>query len=260
MKTCLVLTTALCLLLFACNKSTSTNNNPNPPATAHLLQKIISTHSVNNEKDTVYYYYDTNNRLIKIVSRLSSTTGPYVDSTVFSRNSSGVITGIQALHFPYNVTLAYNATSNQYLYRLGSSDSVAYTYANGKISSLIDYQKSSGVYTPYNKRCFLYDSNGNLSRDSSYNWSSNWIYAFIKASTFDNKVSPLPQNYEMLLKDFDETNDFGPNNTTSESHHSFISNSDLLKTISYTYNSDNTPATATGSEGSDTWTSTYYYY
>jgi len=183
-----------------------------------LLNMVIDS-NMNGDgcKDTTYYTYNSNNRLIKVVYDQNwkvNTTAIYHQETVFSvvRAASGIITNFDTNNSDYGISnYSFDPIANHYTYRIRTSgllnnnvDSIIYTYTGDNITQLISYSKSSsqGVYSLSWKNLISYDASGNPSQSSSYQYNvlnSTWQQIEIGALTFDTNVNPLILNDEWIF-------------------------------------------------------------
>lgn len=181
------------------------------------------------------------------------------------RNSSGVLTRMviiadglfqQGVVDSITTNLFYNSGSSQYTHsRIDAtisgvpvSDSSAYTYSGGKITSVTSYSKLAipGMsYQPYAKSDYTY-SGSNVSSVKSYDYSAVGTLTLSNTVnyTYDTKVNAITLGAEGVLLSFPTM--VGDNNVTKEDDiDPGPPPSTSSYTSTYTYTSFNKPAGGT---------------
>ncbi len=232
MKTTLKLTLLIALfaLLNTCKKSGSTDTPAPTTKLKYLTQQTLVDSNVTGTRTTVTNYtYDDKKRLVMIKS------GDY--ETDYTYNDAGQI---------------YSTTSTS---KISTPDKTIrqFTYADGKISTAVEYRYTQNKLVATNNYGFAYNG-GNLTEvhangDSgmsitlySYDSNNNIIKTDLNAGyivtniTYDNKQSPYT-NWQQALKNVAVSGlEFcSPNNTVS------ISNVNGSYSYTYTYDGDGYP-------------------
>jgi hypothetical protein len=251
---------SLSIICYSCKKSddnASTTTPTNNTTNEILLRKIVTTNIPSLIKDSIQYFYDNNNRVIKIMANYSN----YSDTLNITRNSNGLVTSFISRNtnriYSSNVTI--DPTSSHYISKigfnnLGQRDTITYIYTANKITKTLG--NSPLIYNRPN-RTITYDNNGNLLKDSTLN--------FVFKRTYDTNVPSLTLGNEIIIYGGDETGqsaaeeNTGSNNVLSQSVVQY-GNPGYNYTYLYTYNIENKPATVTEKNGTVTKSTSIFYY
>jgi hypothetical protein len=238
---------SLCIIIYSCKKSDDNTTPANNKANEILLRKIVTTNISTSLKDSIQYFYDNNNMLIKIMANYAA----YSYTLNITRNANGMVTsfGYQNTNGSYSSVVTSDPTSSHYISskginNLGQRDTINYVYTANKITKTLS--NSPAIFIRGN-RTITYDNNGNLIKDSSLN--------FVFRRTYDTNVPSLTLGNEILIYGGDETGqsaaeeNTGSNNVTSQSVVQY-GVPGYNYTYVYTYNSENKPATVTEKNGS----------
>jgi hypothetical protein len=247
---------SLSIICYSCKKSdenASTTTPTNNTTSEILLRKIVTTNFSPSGKDSIQYFYDNNNRVIRIMANSSS----YSDTQNITRNSSGMITSFNNRNTfgSSSSTISIDPTSSRYISALrisntGQRDTNNYVYTTDKITKILNNKYSA-------TRTITYDNNGNLIKDSSL--------TLVFKRTYDTNVSSLTFGNEILVSGYDEAGhsaaeeNTGTNNVLSQS----VFQNGVLGynyTYVYTYNSENKPATVVEKNGTVTRSTSIFYY
>jgi hypothetical protein len=203
----------LVTLLFSCKK------NGSPDAAGSTLDKIV--YSVpSSGADTVYYEYDSQNRLETI------TQTPYSiepgSTYLFSYDASGKPMGYQ-----YSNTLAGNIFSYAFRYdnngRIVKSigtplaanlqvDDFAYAYdLQGRVVADTQLSQQNQAIIAYH--AYAYDSNNDISEDDEFQIvNGSLAMAAVTKSSYDNKINPFINNHLLLFMAYGDPSMLCPNN------------------------------------------------
>lgn len=255
----------LCITLFACKKNESTT-------ITHLKKMITKWSPTTTTTDSIQYTYsyDDNIRLIKLII---NTPASAVETVIYTRNSSGYITGLivngNSSYKVINTGASGHFLSSVTTYAIDQKDSATFTYIGDKITQAIIYYNGGTGFRIYSKQVYTYDSNGNISKWESFNFNgTSFVLALRRAYSYDTKVSPLQLGNEVLLfssqvNGLDGTaNDFfiGPNNMLSKIYEDLNDPfNNRNTTFTYTYNNNNEPIIATGTGTQPSTLTTYLY-
>lgn len=204
---------------------------------------MVATDS-SNKSITYFYRYvrDADGRITKIVSNIFAAVSP----------NSGFPDSVDVIvHYP-------NATTSNFDYvaysiplgGLAYSDTSRYTYTNGVITELQEYQAiGPQVVTRVDWRQFTY-ANNNIVTEKIFSPSVNAATTPIATFTneFDSKVQPLFTGNEGFL--LGQNSGYASKNNTVKFTATDNSNGSVVVTLNYTfqYNSNNQPVSGTGTE------------
>jgi hypothetical protein len=247
---------SLSIICYSCKKSdenTSTTTPTNNTTTQILLRKIVTTNVSPLTKDSIQYFYDNNNRVIRIMANSSS----YSDTQNITRNSSGIITSFNNRNTfgSSSSTISIDPTSSRYISAIrisntGQRDTNNYIYTADKITKILNNKYSA-------TRTITYDNNGNLIKDSSL--------TIIFKRTYDTNVPSLTFGNEILVFGYDEAGQSGAEENTGTNN---VLSASVIQngipgynfTYVYTYNSENRPASVIEKNGTVTKSTSIFYY
>jgi hypothetical protein len=269
MKHNIIVAAGLCALLYSCKKDDDTGTPP--VVTSNPLSSVLVKYPGTNDSAKFNLTY-SNNRLtgINLVSNKNGVAGTTAYS--ITRNSSGVITGVNA--GDGSSSIGYNSTTGQYTYSLqphaGYTDSTAFTYTGNNITEAVTYRLGSGGsgYTPLMRSVYTYNTSNSVTQVQTYNYvGTTWVPLATYAYTFDTYSNPLRLNSEALILAGAST--LGTENLTfmGLNNISGITYQDLINptnnyntTYSYTYNTSGMPISATGTSSTGTTSTISYAY
>lgn len=252
------LTIIFCVLtysLLACTKEKSIENGGG--AKQSLLVKTVARLGNDSLVDT--YGYDGGNRLINYTSSIHIQGNVLQTNATFERDGSGVIKTftLGTNQSPDQVVYTLNHNGTQYTSAIASfiisgqniKDSTAFTYdGGGRLTQKEEFYDNgfSAGYVEAFKTAYAYDGNGNVIKATYYEYDEvTGTYNATSEVTYeyDTKVNPLRLGIEAFLLDEAER--------SSASNATKMNLSDITDptqnetiTISYTYNNDGRPSTA----------------
>lgn len=251
---------SLSIICNSCKKSdenTSATTPTNNTTNEILLRKIVTTNVSSSVKDSLQYFYDNNNRLIKIISNYVN----FSDTLNITRNSNGLVTSFISRNTNriYSSVVTIDPASSHYTSKigfnnLGERDTITYVYTANKITKTLG--NLPAIYNRPN-RTITYDNNGNLIKDSTLN--------FVFKRTYDTNVASVTLGNEIIIYGADEAGksaaeeNTGTNNVTSQSVIQY-GTSGYNFTYVYTYNNENRPATVIEKNGTVTKSTSIFYY
>lgn len=271
--------------LTACQKEISSEDgggtgNTNGNSVGELLIKTVA--KTGADSLVTNYTYDASKRLMREFIKGKSNGQDFENDIRVVRNASGIITHViqknpqfQAMGIDSAVSkIYYDAGSSRYTARateltLGgftSVDSTVFTYnSSGLIIRQDTYNGSPALGAPMAlnvKFEFTYSAEGNVIKNQSYSYdatTSSWDLIAVIDNTFDTKVSPIKlsstEAAAMLKADWSSTN-----NATSIALQDLATGAGSFNmTISYTYNSQNKPATSQSTRQGVTTNTVFYY-
>ena len=247
---------SLSIIFYSCKKSdqnTSTTTPTNTTTTQILLRKIVTTNVSPSGKDSIQYFYDNNNRVIRIMANSSS----YSDTQNITRNSSGLITSFNNRNTfgSSSSTISIDPTSSHYVSAIrisntGQRDTNNYIYSAVKIIKILNNKYSA-------TRSITYDNNGNLIKDSSL--------TIVFKRTYDTNVQSITFGNEILVLGYDEAGHSAAEENTGKNN---VLSATVIQngipgynfTYVYTYNTENRPATVIEKNGTVTKSTSIFYY
>lgn len=250
---------SLSIICYSCKKSDENTSATTPTNTTNeiLLRKIVTTNISPSEKDSIQYFYDNNNRLIKMMANSPN----YSDTLNITRNVTGMVTSFiyRNTNGSYSSIVTIDPTSSHYISskginNSGQRDTITYVYTANKITKTLS--NSPAIFIRGN-RTITYDNSGNLIKDSSLN--------FVFKRSYDTNVPSLTLGNEILIYGSDETGhsaaeeNTGTNNVTSQSVIQY-GTPGYNFTYVYTYNSENRPVTVIEKNGTVTKSTSIFYY
>ncbi|MGV3530193.1 MAG: hypothetical protein ACO1OO_14920 [Flavisolibacter sp.] len=275
---------ALAVLMFSCQKEVSYEDPNNPPDTggggANDGTKLTRVGmKAGDDSITVKYTYTTNTRISEI--DLSGTLGgdAISQNSKYTRNANNIITqeiykssDLAALGIPQVVfDHTYDDANNRYAYSkitiagVGVVDSIVYSYSNSRLSSVTHFASTNGTLAPARKEEYTY-SGTNVATISYYDYedqAQDFVLSLSETYEYDSKTNPLLFTSDAVVL---------ANAMSIEAYSSlplFYSSANYTKLTAqdttgsytfdrtFTYNSNNRPATATVNGGQLVYT--YYY-
>lgn len=263
---------ALIVGLSACTKEKSIEGGVRETLLVKTVAKLGTDSLVNA------YGYDGNDRLTTYSTNIHVQGNVLLSLAIFKRSDDGIV---------QKATLASNQSSDTSVYTVNYStadarytsaiathiisgqpvkDSIAFTYdAAGNITQKEEFFDAgfSAGYVEGFKTTYTYDGDGNVIKATEYKFDvTTATYNQYSETTYeyDTKVNPLKLSIEAYLldrPDMASVNNVTKTTTTSTSDPSL----DETINITYTYNNDNKPDTASILYNSISvpFTSTYYY-
>jgi len=255
--------------------------NPGGGSTGELLVKIVTKEGADSLVTT--FSYDASKRLIREYIK-GRTGGMAMDNeTRIIRNGAGIITQIIQKNETFRQQgidsvisqIFYDATTSRYTARVQSiafagiavNDSTVFFYnPNGTLLRLETYNGSPSLGFDYElntKFEYTYSPQGNITQYKTFSRdaiSGTWdAIAEMNYSNFDNKVNPLPipiaETAPLLRPDGVNSSNVG----RVEFINLDSGLGSFVMTLTYTYNSQNKPATSQQTRQGIVSNSTYYY-
>jgi hypothetical protein len=273
MKKLLLSACALSVLFFSsCKKNDDDNNGGVTPGT-RLLKTVLKTGS---DSTVTTYSYNSAGKLISSKSDAVSGGQTFDLQIDIVRNSSGIIqkqvlksSVLAGIADSIVTDIRYDATNGRYknsytvvsAFGFTIADSIVYNYdGSGKLVSQIDYVDDGSGYVPDNKVEYAYSGN-NLQSLKYYSYdlgTSAFVHEETNTFEYDDKTNPLQFANEAPVLGM--TQFYSANNFIKNTYVSLTSPSDnYVSNITYTYNDQKRPVTATQVNGSVTSTGTYTY-
>lgn len=278
---------AICLMagLTACQKEISSEDgggtgNSNGNSVGELLIKSVAKTGPDSLVTT--YTYDASKRLIREFMKGKQNGQDFENDIRLIRDVSGIITQViqknpqfQAMGLDSAISkLYYDAGSSRYTARstelalagFSSVDSTVFIYnLNGLLIKQETYNGSPALGFPMSvnvKFEFTYSAEGNLIKNQSYSYdatTSSWELISVIDNGFDTKVNPLKlsstEAAALLRPDW-----CSPNNANSVNFQDLATGlASFSMTASYTYNTQNKPATSQSTRQGVTTNTVFYY-
>ncbi|MES2373944.1 MAG: hypothetical protein V4557_15295 [Bacteroidota bacterium] len=243
----------------------------NPAPAGSLLAKVETKTNGSTEGSTITYEYNSSSKLSRITTVAtdsSNTSITYVYRYV--RDAAGRVTKIVSnifsavspnsgfpdsvdviVHYPDASTFNFDYVAFSIpLGGLAYSDTARYTYSNGVITELQEYQAiGPQVVTRVDWRQFTY-ANNNIVTEKIFSPSVNAATTPIAIFTneFDSKVQPLFTGNEGFL--LGQNTGYASKNNMMKFTATDNSNGTVIVSLNYTYqyNSNNLPISGTGTE------------
>lgn len=254
MKLKLIISIFICFLFWGCNKRVTTNI-----PSAILLTNIRVVQNATGNYSGFDFTYDGNNRLIKCLHDSLFTYGSFADTCAITRNASGIINLLTGNGGSFYVVST--DASARYVSRVGNlaGDSICFSYSGNNITQIQYHLGSNNVLVTFS---LTYDVNGNITVLQYLAGSYSETYTFV----YDNMVNPLRLNTEAVLLDLypvwhNNISLVGGNNIIKATYQDSSSPNIWVTNYVYTYNSNNMPLSAIGTQtpGRQTSTITYTY-
>lgn len=249
-----------------------------------LLVKVVAKQLGDSIVET--YSYNSANKLITNDIKGKATGIEMDQKNTYTRDAQNRITRIREIQviptipgFPLGGTIDttytdyyYSGTDTKVLYskrisqQMGITyqDSTVFTYTGNNVTKTKNYILLTGMgYGEVQETVYTYDANNNITNVKVYDLSGGTPDLMTERKyIYDSKLSPLILGHESVITFMEEMS--GSNNATSIQIIDYVSGSGNMTTTStFTYRSNNTPASANVSvaqaAGSFTGTAVFYY-
>jgi hypothetical protein len=261
------------LFFFSCKKEKDSLNGGGGNNT-RLLKMVGKSGSDSSVSE---FTYNSSGKIVGFKLSGVDTGNPLDLRLTYVRNNSDVIqkqilksNDLGALGLDSIVTIVnYDAGNNRYknavsvvtLFGFAIKDSIVFQYdGTGRLTSEIDYTDAGSGMEPSSKIEYTYAGN-NLASEKHYGYDNTTAsFQLTDSATYeyDSKINPLqfaPDAAVLNMNPF-----YSANNITKTTYVDATDPSNnSVSNDTYTYTSQNRPATSTSVTGSNTVTTTYYY-
>lgn len=272
----------LVCVLASCQKGISWDDLNTTSGTGSGKKLVKLTQKNGSDSAIATYKYNSANSLIEYSAvQVAGGVSGDLDIT-FARNSSNIITqssvtSTQLASFGISnivTNYIYDATNSRYTYSITKvtisgityRDSIIYSYdTNNRLVYDIEYADggNGSGYDISAKEEYTYVGNNVVTAKEYSADIATGTFTLDETATleFDTKINPLHFTADAVpLRVVDLYNIFySANNVTKETRVATNPTTTTIGTYTYTYNSDNMPATAIVSDGTTTYNFTYFY-
>lgn len=276
--------TALVLFISACQKETSYEDPANGNGggggggSTNGTKLVMLTQKRDDDTSTATFKYNSSNRIIEHVIKQTKGSISATLTATITRNSSNVITKL-VLSSPELIAVGISDIIHTFYYDQSKrckyiitkvtmqgtefSDSTLFSYdASNRLESMIQYADGGRGYDLYSKGVLTY-TGSNVSKEETFLANGMGGYDIETTSTYeyDSKVNPLMYSDEayalMFLNSYPTF--YSVNNITKKTVIQADPPAMESGNVTYTYNSDNRPATATSTADGLSYIVKYFY-
>ena len=278
MKKLLIFLSVIAVVVSACQKEASheeSNRNPGGGNT-NGTKPVRFVNKIGNDSAIVDNSYNGFDRLVLISYSGVANGEPINIKQAINRDAANVITssilvspffslagfGSDSLvtKYEHDLTTGHyvRAVLHYVLDGVAQSDSAVFIYDNaGRVASAISYIGDSTGYEADNKVEYTY-AGDNLASEKNFSYAGGgWQLDQIDTFEYDSK--PNPQHFASDAPVLGMGTYYSVNNVTKRTTTITDLQQTFVTNVSYTYNSNDLPATATGSDGTNISTVNYYY-